>query len=189
MKFKGIIYKISNSDRCYYGSTTQPLKRRIQQHTAHYTQYQKYKDIEDKTNVKRVSYLTAFEILKVEGHKCEIIEEVEDESNDELKKKLFERETYYVENFPCVNKFIPPSSLSSSDFYYKYRKEKDLEYKRTHKEQTNQTSRKRYAEKKDEINAYRRDRSIEKVICEFCKKEISRGGIWKHKKRIHSLMA
>ena len=54
-----------------------------------------------------------------------------------------------------------------------------------HKEQRNETGRKRYAEKKDEINAYRRNRGYEKSKCDICGLEMLKKCINRHKKRKH----
>jgi len=70
-----IVYKLTcSSGRVYYGSSSFTLKER-----------------------KRKGWKTCsckdFDIIKME-----VIEEVED------KEKALERESYYIENFPCVNK-------------------------------------------------------------------------------------
>ena len=84
---KGQIYKLINDELCltYYGSTIQPLHKRLHAH---------------KTALRKCSS----EILFTEG-KCKIY--LVEEYPCDNKRQLEQRERYYIENNNCVNKNIP----------------------------------------------------------------------------------
>jgi len=85
---KGKIYKITNGELNYYGSTTKKLSQRLSSH---------------RYDVKIRPSLSVNEILCYDNYNIELIEELEIENFKELR----EREKYYIENFDCVNKVIP----------------------------------------------------------------------------------
>tara|TARA_R110000823_G_scaffold67184_3_gene156778 strand:+ start:2838 stop:3299 length:462 start_codon:yes stop_codon:yes gene_type:complete len=86
---KGKIYKITNGELNYYGSTTKKyLSSRLSQH---------------KYDVKKRPSLSVNKILCYDNYSIELMEELEIENFKELHK----RERYYIENFDCVNHFIP----------------------------------------------------------------------------------
>lgn len=83
------IYKIwsQKGDKVYYGST-QNLQKRICGHKADH---------------KRCHYVSSHELFKeygIENCLFQILEEC-------TKENKFEREKWYIQNNPCVNKFLP----------------------------------------------------------------------------------
>ena len=79
----GKIYKITGSNLIYYGSTTQPLNKRKEQH--------KKKECSSKIIIEKGDW----EIVLVENYSCE------------NKEQLFSRERWWIENNECVNKHRP----------------------------------------------------------------------------------
>jgi len=89
----GYIYKIYCEDMNYYGLTRRNIYKRMAQHIE---QFENYK--EDKKN-KCCASAKIFETYGVENVKIELVEHL----NDVTDKELLERESYYINNFPCVN--------------------------------------------------------------------------------------
>jgi len=91
---KGKIYKIvcDETNLTYYGSTVQPLSKRLSQH-------------KEKRNEKRykTNMMKNMKIFLVENYPCNTIEE------------LLSRERYYIENNECCNRYIP---LRTDKEYY-----------------------------------------------------------------------
>lgn len=83
---KGKIYKIhcNITGEDYYGSTTQRLSQRINEH-------KKKPTISSAIIMGRCNY----DVSLIEEYPCN------------TKRELEERETYYVRNFPCINNRIP----------------------------------------------------------------------------------
>ena len=78
----GSVYKITDGELVYYGSTTSSLTNRLGKH----------KCPSSKTNCN---------LLNKEKMTIELVEAVEDE------EQLKWRERYYIENNECVNKYLP----------------------------------------------------------------------------------
>lgn len=97
---KGIIYKITDNTNndCYYGATIQSLHARI---SGHKRDFKRYCNGGYRNKLKSHYCYTATKIFKNDDFKYDIVEEIE---TDNDKKQLLERELYYIENFPCVNK-------------------------------------------------------------------------------------
>jgi len=91
-KYKnGKIYKIvdDTNGNVYYGSTQKTLNRRLSDH-----KYD-YKRREKENHTRKSSIIIhngSYHIELVEDFPCE------------YRKELEERESYYINNFPCVNK-------------------------------------------------------------------------------------
>jgi hypothetical protein len=86
--YQGKIYKITSphTDKIYIGSTTQPLRKRLNEH---------------KNN--KIKSITSAELFKLGDCKIELIEEYPCES----RKELTRREGIYILNNPnCVNKHV-----------------------------------------------------------------------------------
>lgn len=96
----GIIYKIVDNTNlnCYYGATIQKISARKGGHKRDYKRY-----CAGGYNNKPASSFsyTACEIFKNNDYTFEIMEQME---TDLSKSNLLEREKYYIQNFPCVNK-------------------------------------------------------------------------------------
>jgi hypothetical protein len=92
------IYSIRSyqTDDVYYGSTTQPLSKRMTDHRASYIYWLKGK----------TTHITSFEILKYEDAYIELVESHPCKNKEELNVI----EASYIRNRPCVNKQIPGRS-------------------------------------------------------------------------------
>ena len=115
---KGQIYKIwsPSTDLTYYGSTTQPLSKRMVEHRSNAKKFD-----EGKRTYKMSSYhvLEAGDarILRIERFPC--IDKFDLET----------REAFYIKNNECVNKFVPQRTKAE---YYVDNKEMISEWHRTH---------------------------------------------------------
>jgi hypothetical protein len=146
------IYKITGGGLTYYGSTTQPLSKRLVQH---------------KTEKKRVNhkYCTSFQILDFEDCDICLVEYYPCNSKEELHK----RERHYIENNECINKIIP--SRTTKEYYQEYKnkiKEQQKEYYRLNKDkiseqQTNycETNKNKISEQKKEYRRLNKDKISE----------------------------
>src|SRR5208282_3489040 len=92
----GKIYKVIGGEKEYYGSTTRKLNTRWAEHKYQYNEFKQ----------KRRTHTTIYDIFDEVGIDNCIIELVEDYPC-ENKKELLERETYYIQNNACVNKYKP----------------------------------------------------------------------------------
>ena len=122
----GYIYKLyteNKPDLIYYGSTQQPLRKRLAEHVKRFKFY--------KIHQTR-GYITAFDILKEGSYKIDLLETIEFDN----KIELLELEANYIKNNKCVNKYIPGRTASQYykdhiDFYKNYyRENRPLIYKR-----------------------------------------------------------
>jgi len=150
----GYIYSLTcnNPNLIYYGSTTQPLNRRLSEHKS------KGNNCESKI---------LFEWGDV---KINMIEEIEYED----KKDLIDREAYYIRNLKCVNKRIPNRTKKE---YYCDNKEKIKEYCKQNKKDHNKKKKEYYQKNKDKI----KERKKEKITCD-CGSELRKVDITRHKK-------
>ena len=130
----GKIYKLvsANSDKVYYGSTTQRLCTRKAKHFNHYKNHMagKYK-----------AYLRAFDVIKDGDVSIVLVENYPCDDNTQL----HERERYYIENNICVNKQIPNRS--------------NADYRRDNKEAIKQINKQYYANNKEKFKKYKQNNS------------------------------
>ena len=113
----GRIYQLTvdeDESLVYYGSTTQPLSKRLSEHQSKF--------------LKKDHNRTASELFKVGSPIITLIEKYPCDSKEELKA----RERYYIENNPCVNKEIPGRTKAE---YYQDNKERIQKYQEEHKEE------------------------------------------------------
>ena len=91
----GYIYKIvcNNTNKVYYGSTTQKVSQRIGDHRKQFNKYQ----------MGLRNYTSCYEILEVGNYQYFTVEKLEFEDKFELRN----REKEYILNNECVNKNIP----------------------------------------------------------------------------------
>ena len=137
---KGFIYVIRSNQttNVYYGSTKKTLNKRLNEHKSGYRGYLKGK----------YPYTTSYELIQHDDAFIELIETVEYEDKETLKKQ----EGYYIQNHDCVNKHI--AGLT--------RKETNKEYREKNKEYIS-LERKEYREKnRDKIREYDRLRRLKK---------------------------
>ncbi len=97
---KGKIYKITNGELDYYGSTTKKLNERLSGH---------------KYNIKNSPNISVNKVMSNGNYTIELIEELECENINELRQ----REKYYIENFDCVNKTIPAQTRKEVNKRYR----------------------------------------------------------------------
>tara|TARA_R110000744_G_scaffold288032_2_gene399121 strand:+ start:47 stop:520 length:474 start_codon:yes stop_codon:yes gene_type:complete len=149
------IYKLTNdkTNLCYYGITKRTLKKRLSQHN-------------------EIKNTCVSEKLKEDNATLSI--ELVEETIDKM------REVYYIKNFDCINTQIP---FRTQKEYYQDNKDelnnKHNEYIDKDPEKWKTYYKKYYDDRKEEYNRHRR----EKIKCEFCNKEITRGGYSRHKKK------
>ena len=96
---KGKIYKLvsNHSDDVYYGSTINPLYKRLGAHKSAYMRY---------NNDGKGSYVSSFEIVKYDDVKIILVKEYSCENKHQLERK----ERKYIEKYQCVNKVVPTRS-------------------------------------------------------------------------------
>jgi hypothetical protein len=105
---KIIIYKIccNKTNRCYIGSTTTKLNRRINKHKSDYKLF-----IEGKQNNK----CSSIEILRENDYQIIILEEIEVLTLEELNERYKIERKYIESNLNSVNKIIP--SRTEKEYY------------------------------------------------------------------------
>ncbi len=116
----GKIYTIRShqTDDIYYGSTTQPLYKRLGYHKRGYRAYMKK---------ETCGYFTSFEIIKFDDCYIELVEEFPCDNKEQLTK----REGEFIRSNKCVNKVIPGRTQKE---YRKDNKELITEKKKIYRE-------------------------------------------------------
>ena len=91
------IYKIYSPSKnlIYYGSTTQTLSQRFNEHISRHKRY----NIDN----NYCSYVSSFLVLDCEDYKIELVEEYACNNKQQLLKK----EAEYIKNNECINKEVP----------------------------------------------------------------------------------
>ena len=143
----GKIYKVYSKigDVTYYGSTIQPLKKRIERH---------------KTNYKNDGCYTSKLVLKYPDYKFEIVEYYSCKN----KKQLERREGYYHRNFECVNKNVAGRTRKEyrDDHkeeikkYYQNHKKEIKKYYQNHKKEKIEYSKQYHEKHKEKISEKRK---------------------------------
>lgn len=172
---KSKIYKITDKgyNECYYGSTIQPLSKRIGKHRSDYKRYK-----EGKQNNSLTSFIL-FDKYGLENCKIELVEEVECKTKEEL----HQREGFYIKNNECVNKVIAGRTWKE---YYKDNRhcliQKTINWNSLHKNYTKENN-KKWRENNTEYDIQRKkDWGNDLVMCDICKREYKRNIITKHNK-------
>jgi len=203
----GYIYKIvcNNTNKVYYGSTTQPVCRRIATHKA------KFKSYENGTH----HYVSSFEIIGGGNYQYFTVEKLEFEDKFELTNK----EKEYIKNNECINKIVPNRQYKE---YYQDNKEKQInkskeyreankdkikqwreqnkdklkEYNQIHKDKLKEQNKEWREQNKDKIKQYKKEYyqdnkdklkqlREQKANCPHCNKEMLKGNINRHIKNKH----
>ena len=144
---KALIYKLTCNvtNKVYYGSTTKTISHRISRH---------------KTSFRAGRNCRSKEIIENWDYKTEVLEEVDLENR-------FERESYYIKNFACVNKVIPCRTKKQYTIDNKdNKKEYDKKYREDNKEKINNQKKEYYEKNKDQIyekNKEYREKNKEKI--------------------------
>ena len=110
MAHSGYVYKIvcNETNKVYYGSTTQKLSRRICNHKV------KYNELLDG---KKIRNMSSFEVLKNNNYKYYVIEKLDHDDKEQLKINLKLTERRYIENNECVNKNCPIMNADEKEYY------------------------------------------------------------------------
>ena len=176
------IYKITDvgCNECYYGSTVQPLSKRIGQHRSHYSLYKKGK-------ASFVTSFILFDKVGLENCKIELVETFECKSKEEL----HQREAYYIRNNECVNK-VNPGRIHKEyqkEYQKEYReenqdklKEYQKEYYEENKENIKEQQKEYREENKEKLKERYKEYGSQRVTCDICNKEMRKDSLTKHKK-------
>ena len=178
---KSKIYKIvcNITGLTYYGSTVNPISKRVSQHRC------KFKADTLKCSSRQVLVGGDYDYSLVEEFSCE------------NKDQLHRRERYYIENNDCVNKEIPGRTrkeykeqynkehyeqnkdkiLAKCKEYYEQNKDKISAQKKEYREQNKDKISEYYEKNKDKISV----RTKTKVTCE-CGSVFAHGKLARHKR-------
>ena len=126
-------------DKCYYGSTTEPLSKRMERHRRCYKQYLETGKVDTNSRILFSEYgVENCKIFLVEDFPCD------------TKEQLLRREGEYIRNNECVNKQVAGRTHQEyHDEYRDYFKEKRKERIQRNKAQIHMQS-KQYREKQNE---------------------------------------
>ena len=135
---KGQIYKITDVayTECYYGSTIEPLNKRMVHHRHRYTN----RDNGKETCIRSVNAL--FDKYGLENCKIEWVEDYPCNS----KKELARREGFYIQNNACVNKNVAGRTSEES--------------REATREKTNKRMSEYYKKNADRIKAYQKEHGL-----------------------------
>ena len=146
------IYKIvcNKTGMVYVGSTIQTLKYRLTKHKCNYKCYLNGKG----------HYTTSFKILENNDYYIDLIEEF----NYNTKKDIFDKESGYIREIECVNKYIPNRTKKE---YYNDNKDKRNEYGKKYyednKDKLNENKKKYTQDNKDKIRERKRKHYLYKT--------------------------
>lgn len=132
------IYKIvcNVTNECYYGSTIQTLRHRLQIHEAIFRQYKKSKS----------NYYSVFAILERGDYDIHLVENYECLCRRQLEKI----EGIYIKHYPCINKNVAGGDPDKAIKNRKYSREKYIKNKPYKK--------KYYKQNKDKLIQYNQKR-------------------------------
>ena len=147
---KGKIYKIVDVgfNKCYYGSTTEPLSKRMERHRKSYKQFLETGKLDTTARVLFGEFgVDNCTILLVEDYPCE------------NKEQLLSREGEHIKNNECVNKQVAGRTHKEyQDEYSEYFKNKKKEYYKNHREDIISKNKQYIEDHKEEIQKYRKQR-------------------------------
>ena len=181
---KAKIYKIVdvNYEKCYIGSTVQPLAGRLGDHKKKFRLFLNQKH-------HYVTSFVLFEDYGIENCKIELIEEFPCDNVEQLLK----REGEHIKANDCVNRCL--AGRGSKD-YYNDNREKIVEKSRIHyiknRELINERAKEDYrlnpAKYKERQIRYKdkiHENNTKKGNCPICNKEINFYGIPRHLRTVH----
>ncbi len=171
---KGKIYRLSNGDKHYYGSTTKDLKERLSQHLY---SFHDGRAITSGVLFDSVEYKISIDLM----------EEIEYEN----KEDLLWLERWWIENNECVNKQIPirEEGEALKEWYKKPEskiicRERDERFRENNREKLRlQQKELRDKQKKDNTSNYEKTKQKRKeiIICE-CSCKTTKGTLNRHRK-------
>ena len=186
---KSKIYKIfcNLTGETYYGSTVQPLYKRVSEHKGDFKRWKNGK----------FTYVKSFDIIERGDYTYSLVEHFPCDSKEELHA----RERYWIENNECVNKYIPGRTKEeyreqNKEKMKEYReqnkehiREYEKEYREQNKEHIREQKKEYYEQNKEKIKEYREqnkekineDRRKQKIVCE-CGSEVRKDNLARHKK-------
>ena len=150
----GKIYKIVDVgyNKCYIGSTTESLSRRMSKHRY---KYKKYKDGGD----KHATCYDMFDEYGIEHCKIELIEYCKCETKDELLR----REGQIIKDTDCVNRCV--TGRTDREYYednYEKIQEKNKQWYKENTERFKEYRKKYYEQHKTDILQKEKERRVEK---------------------------
>ena len=175
------IYKVVDNayTMCYYGSTTQPLSKRMDNHRMSYKLFKEGKGCS-------LSAYDIFDAHGVDNCKIELVEECPCESREQLRK----REGFYIRNNECVNKRIAGQTVPEwRSANRDHVRQKQAEWRSANLEHSKQTiadwrsaNRERVKQTNADWKSANRERLQEKVTCEVCGGVCSRQCLERHRR-------
>ena len=121
---RGKIYQILCGDLTYYGSTIQPLSKRLSGHRQDYKCW-------IRSNKPPAYYISSYDLFEIGEPKIYLVEEYKCENKEQLES----REGFHIKNNKCVNKCIPGQGRQEvCKNYYEKNHEHYKEYRENHKE-------------------------------------------------------
>ena len=145
---KGKIYKIVDVgfNKCYYGSTTEPLSKRMERHRKDYKEFlQNGKNYTRSLDILCEYGVGNCKILLVEDFPCE------------TKEQLLRREGEYIKNNECVNKQV--AGRTRKEYYQdnsEILRQKSNDYYKENTKACNERSKQYVESHKEEIVEYKR---------------------------------
>jgi hypothetical protein len=164
---KGMIYILTSNGKVYIGQTIKP-KTRFSNHKSDYENYKKGTQ----------HYKSSYKIIELGDYKFEIIEEIEFEDKDDLKKReQFFMDLYKEKGLEVVNKCCAYTG--------KNKKEYNRDYYQKNIDKKKQQNKKRYEKNKEIIkqkNREKYEKTKEYVTCEDCNKILLKTNLKRHNK-------
>jgi len=175
----------------YIGSTFNQLRHRWQQHKKGYTKYLNEKN----SCVSIYPYfekfgIENFKIMKIKQYKCY-------REHNKDSRHLHAYEQLWINKTRCVNKISAFSiPIVAKEYKKGYRKkyqeenkekilEQNKEYRKANKEKILEQNKEYRKANKEKINKYNKEKKKERVKCDICDKDLTRGSLTRHKKRFH----
>ena len=132
--------------KVYYGSTKQTINERLSNHKSEYKRFLK--------GERGYYYCSSFEIIKNNDYRIELLESCFHVPH------MIEMETYYFDNFKCVNIYRPGIPGRTKKEYYEDNKEsiveKSKEYYQDNKESIGEKKKLYQENNKDSITEYQK---------------------------------
>ena len=163
-----MIYILTSNGKVYIGQTIKP-KARFYNHKSDYENYKKGTQ----------HYKSSYKIIELGDYKFEIVEEIEFEDKNDLKKReQFFMDLYKEKGLEVVNKCCAYTG--------KNKKEYNRDYYQKNIDKKKQQNRERYERNKEIIKQKSREKyekNKEYVTCEDCNKTFLKNNLKRHNKK------